>query len=498
MFILPQNDIYRWDKYTIESFSISSLELMAQAAKAFFNWFSEKNFSKEREVHILCGNGNNGGDGLAIAILMRNAFYNVNVYHCQNGNRSDDNEAMLLKLSKIKEVKQCKLTGIQDFPKIDKQSIVIDALFGIGINRPLEGLISQLIQYVNESEATKIAVDTPSGLRFDNDSKGHIFKADFTVSFQSPKLCHLLPENSKYVGDLQIINIGLSDQFKPEKASTFYLQEEDIIDILKPRKKFDHKGTFGHALLITGSYGMIGASILSALSCLRSGCGKLTLILPECGYEILQTSLPEAMIIPNGSTCIQSINTSGKYKAIGIGCGIGKDPDTVQALKNYLNENSDSNLVLDADALNIIADEKLLHKVPSNSILTPHIKEFERLFGISANSFERLDIARSASIKHGLYIILKGAYTCITTPDGIQYFNSTGNPGMATAGTGDVLTGILTGIFSQGYSVQDSCLLGVYLHGLAGDFALKKYGENALIASDIATHLPHAFKSLIQ
>ena len=293
-------------------------------------------------------------------------------------------------------------------------------------------------------------------------------------------------------------------QNKPEGKSTatissiYNLISTDLVKrIHKIRQKFDHKGTFGHALIIAGSYGKVGAAILAARACLRSGAGLLTIHAPKCAYEILQISLPEAMVsLDFHEYYFTRVKDLSPYKAIGIGCGISTQMLTANALE-YVLKNVSTPLVLDADALNLMAvEQKLLKLLPKKSIITPHPKEFERLFGASINDFEMLILQIAKSKEYGIYIVLKRANTCITTPEGVCYFNDTGNPGMATAGSGDALTGIITGLLSQNYSPLEAAVLGVYVHGLAGDMAAKKLGHEALLAGYIIDNLGNAFSEV--
>jgi len=367
------------------------------------------------------------------------------------------------------------------------------------LNRSVEGYWSVLIEHLNKLSNKIIAVDLPSGLFADEYSTSSaIIKADYTISFELPKLAFFFPENQNYIGQCYILPIGLSSSYMASaETSNHFLMGEEMQQLLKKRNKFDHKGVFGHALLIGGSYGMVGAIILAGKACLRSGVGLVSIHAPESAYPILQTSLPEAMVSIDPHHYFYSKNpVLVSYKAIGCGCGLNQKPSSVKALKELLTQ-VDAPMVLDADALNIIAKHPdWLSLIPTNSILTPHVKEFTRLFGDSDNDFERNALQQQKAKEYGLHIVLKGANTCIATPDGRCYFNTTGNPGMATAGSGDVLTGILTGLLAQGYTPLDACRIGVYLHGKAGDVAAKQLGHESLIASDIVQYLGNAFQEV--
>ncbi len=499
MKIFNTEKIKAWDANTIENEPIDSLELMERASKTFVSWFTEKFSNKTTPIYVFCGNGNNGGDGFAISRLLHQKSYDVIVVALSvSDKRSIDNQANLNAIQKMSDLKFLTLSDSEDFPPIQDSSIVIDALLGTGLKDEIYGFTQYLVHFLNQLNVIRVAVDIPSGLFGDETSTGVIFYADYTFSFEQPKLAFMFPENHKYVGKWIVKSIHLSEEYyASERADNYLLTDKIVLSHYKKRRKFEHKGSFGHAILIMGSRGKIGAAVLSTFACLRSGCGLATVYTPSCGYEILQTSIPEAMVITdNNDSYIGSLPETDKYDAIGIGCGLGIENETQKVLGELL-QNSKQPLVLDADALNIIASNpEMLNEIPENSILTPHPKEFERLFGKTSNDFERNSLQRQNAIKLGCFILLKGAHSCIATPDGTCYYNSTGNPGMATAGSGDVLTGIITGLLAQGYSSRPSLCIGVYLHGLAGDIGAKALGEDSLIARDLIKYLPNAFMEL--
>jgi NAD(P)H-hydrate epimerase len=496
MKLFNAEQIKSWDAYTIQNEGINSLELMERASETFVNWFAEQFPDKTVPVYVFCGNGNNGGDGLAISRLLHQKSYNVNVIVLPlSDRRSIDNQTNLNAVQKIDGLKTSTLTNGEDFPSIPNSSIIIDALFGTGLNNELHGLTQDLVYFLNQLNTVRVAVDIPSGLFADKPSTGAIFNADYTFSFEQPKLAFLFPENHKYVGRWIVKSIHLSEEYYlNESTDNFLLTNEVALSHYKKRGKFEHKGSFGHAILIVGSKGKIGAAVLSTFACMRSGSGLTTVYTPSCGYEILQTSIPEAMVITDSNeSYIGSSPKTDPYDAVGIGCGLGMENETQKVLGELLNT-STKPIVLDADALNIIASNpEMLNEIPENSILTPHPKEFERLFGKTSNDFERTSLQRQKAMHLKCFILLKGAHSCIATPDGICYYNSTGNPGMATAGSGDVLTGIITGLLAQGYSSKAALALGVYLHGLAGDLAAKELSEDSLMARDLIKYLPKAF-----
>ncbi|NNL90772.1 MAG: NAD(P)H-hydrate dehydratase [Saprospiraceae bacterium] len=500
MKIFSTEQIKRWDQYTISEEGIESLALMERASNTFVNWFIHQFPNEDVPIFVFCGNGNNGGDGLAISRLLHQKAYTVTVFiFGETDKRSKDNHANLQAAHKIRDLKIINLSSASDFPTLPESAVIIDALFGTGLKNKLYGLAEELVQYLNQCQGIRVAVDMPSGLLGDCKSTGNVVKADFTFSFEQPKLAFMFPENYKYVGHWIAQSIQLSKQFYSEELTDHYLMTQEYVkSTFKKRQKFEHKGNFGHALLMMGSRGKIGAAVLSASASLRSGCGLTTIYAPACGYDILQTSVPEAMVISDiNEDYISNVPELGKpYDAIAIGCGIGLMEETQIAIGKFL-KNASQPLVLDADALNIIAlNPQMLAWIPKDSILTPHPKEFERLFGPTSDSFERNKLQQEKAIALECYILLKGAHSCIATPEGKCYYNSTGNPGMATAGSGDVLTGIIVGLFAQGYNSEAAICLGTYVHGLSGDLAAREIGETSLIASDLIKYLPSAFKKL--
>ncbi|MFT5383513.1 MAG: hydroxyethylthiazole kinase-like uncharacterized protein yjeF [Saprospiraceae bacterium] len=488
------------DASTIKNKPISSIDLMESAAMVFTNWFTKKFDYEHNSVHIFCGPGNNGGDGLAIARLLHHGFYNVHIYLCKIGKQTsldfDEN------LNRLPRHDAISITDIKPgtlLPELPNDAILVDGIFGSGLNRSIEGYWADLIEHLNELEVIRVAIDIPSGLFADQHSEGLAICAHQTFSFELPKLAFFFQENYLFVGHWKFRSIGLMQSYIDElESSNYYIDIKLAKSIFRKRGKFDHKGTFGHALLIAGSYGMIGAALLSTKAALRSGAGLVTLHTPKIAYTIVQGNIPEAIVsIDPEEHFISKIPDLEKYSALGIGPGIGNNKLTISFLHDLIKSYT-SSIVLDADALNIIAKAPaLFNHLPKGSILTPHPKEFERLFGKTKNDFERNELQRTKSKELGVYIILKGAHTCISSPNGICYFNATGNPGMATAGSGDVLTGMITALLAQNYSARDSAILGVYLHGLAGDLGVLDLGsEEALIAGDIVESIGLAFKNL--
>jgi len=490
------------DAYTIKEENITSLELMERAAKAFTCWFENK-FQPAEQVVIFCGPGNNGGDGLAVARLLQQRGYQVQVFVVgDTAKASADFKANLECLPS--QVKQQHIQQEQDIPDITANACIIDALFGTGLNRPVAGIYAKVIAQLNDSGATITAVDMPSGLYTDSQtpSESAIIKAHYTISFQLPKQAFFLPQHEMYVGEWHVVPIGLSGKFISEVDTRLYFStQQDMQQLLKPRKRFSHKGLYGHALLLAGGFGKMGAAVLASRACLRAGIGLLTIQAPAAGYDILQTAVPEAMTLAdkNRKHLSHLPQEMDRYTVIGTGPGIGTERVTKTTIGQLL-ATSTQPLVIDADAINIIgSSDKLKAQLPKNKVIfTPHPKEFERLAGKSNNDYDRLQDMLEFCHTYACYIVLKGSNTAIGTPDGNIYFNTTGNAGMATGGTGDVLTGVITALVAQQYTLEDACRLGVYVHGLAGDLALNTVGEISMTASDVIDHLPHAFLQLQQ
>ncbi len=500
MKILTPEQIRVLDAYTIAHESIKSIDLMERAANAFVNWFIQQFPDTERTpIKVFCGPGNNGGDGLAIARLLYRKHYSVTVYVCQIGTKQSPDFAKNLKrLPSRRSLHNFTIKEGAGLIQVEPEALLIDAIFGSGLNRTISGYWETLIDYINKLPNQVVAVDIPSGLFAEKHTTGTAIQANYTLSFELAKKAFFFPENYQKVGKTFIQPIGLSLAFiQQTKTNNFLITKSLVASILKKRQKFDHKGTYGHALLMVGSFGKMGAAILATKACLRSGAGLVTTHAPKCGYTILQISCPEAMAsIDQSNNYISKLPILTAYKAIGIGCGIDQKQETKTALFDLLTKATQP-LVLDADALNLLAaNPEQLTNIPPNSILTPHPKEFERLFGKTTNNFAKNELQLVKAKELNCIILLKGANTCIATPQGDCYFNTTGNPGMATGGSGDVLTGILTGLLAQGYTTKEATILGVYLHGLAGDLATETLGQESMIAGDLVDYLGKAFKLL--
>jgi len=498
MKIFTTEQIRKIDEYTIKNEPIASIDLMERAAKACCNWITD-HFTKDTFFYLFAGPGNNGGDTFALArLLLNNGYNNIKVYYLNTGKLSADCELNKKRLENLKSDIIYKIETEKDLPVICENSIIIDGLFGSGLNRPLENLPAYIVNYLNNLKCKIISIDIPSGLFGEDNTynkKENIIKATWTLTFQFPKLSFFFAENEIFTGKWNVLDIGLHKEIINETFTPYYYIElKDIKNLIKTRSKFSHKGNFGHSLIIAGSYGMSGAAILAAKACLRSGSGLVTVHVPKICYSILQTTVPEAILsIDKSSKFFSKIPQLLKYNAIGIGPGIGTSKKTQKAFKKLLSK-INVPLVIDADGINILSNNKnWLHLLPENTILTPHPGEFDRLTLRHTSGYERHKMQLELSQKHKIIIILKGAYTSITTPDGKCYFNSTGNPGMATGGSGDVLTGILTGLLAQKYAPLDVALIGTFLHGLAGDLSLKEESLESLISSDIIKNIGKAF-----
>jgi NAD(P)H-hydrate epimerase len=502
MKIFTSAQIHELDKYTIEHEPIASLDLMERAAKALTRAIMEI-WPTTTPIVVFSGPGNNGGDGLAVARLLAEEGYQVSVYLFNiSGHLSTECAANKKRLEDCKRIHTF-VEVVQEFdpPVLEKNMLVVDALFGSGINKPLAGGFAVLVKYINASLAQVVSIDVPSGLMTEDNTynvRAHIIRATMTLTLQQPKLSFLFPEFQQNIGQLRILDIRLSQEGTDRiETPVTIIEETDVRSRILSRPPFAHKGQMGNAMLIAGSYCMAGAAILAAKACLRAGVGKVTVNSPKRNIPILQTSVPEAVIqMGNDETIFAEAIEAEDYQALGIGPGLGQTEQTAIAVIAQLRR-TQCPIVADADALNILGSHRAwIQQLPKGTILTPHPKEFDRLEGHSADSYERLTKARKLAERIQGYVIVKGRYSAICMPDGQVLFNPTGNAGMATAGSGDVLTGIITALLARGYKQQDACIVGVYLHGLAGDLAAQALGEESLIASDIIQYLPQAFKRL--
>lgn len=500
MKVFNVSQIKKIDEFTVINQGITSVDLMERASLVL----SEKLIrilDIDQPILVFAGMGNNGGDALAVARILLSKHFILEVYIVAPEDRfSEDclaNKNRLERLTNVYIIKEEK-----DIPRIYPNSIVIDGLFGSGMNRPLDGVFLEVVKAINKSQAKVYAIDMPSGLFAENNSNNNaegIVRADKVFTFQFPKLSLLLPDSGDYCQQMKVLDIGLCDKcIKEEQTDLYLIEKEDVSQLPLCRRTFSHKGTYGKALLIAGSYGKMGAAILSARACLRTGVGLLTVHAPRCGVDILQTAVPEAMVDADVfAEKVSRVELELNQFAIGIGPGIGVGEKTKDLLSDIF-DRYHKPIVIDADALNLIAsDESLKNKIPAKSVLTPHPVEFDRLYGsVSSNGYERLQNARMFARLHDVYVVLKGAYTAIVTPEKKVYFNPTGNPGMATGGSGDVLTGMITSLLAQQYPPEKAAVLGVYLHGLAGDLSSKSKSEQAMLPSDMIEYIGKAYHTL--
>lgn len=486
MKILDSGEIRKWDAYTIKNEPISSFDLMERAAKLCTKYILGS--YAFNSVDIFCGIGNNGGDGLVVARLLNERKISVNVYIVEfSKNYAEDFQKNLDLLPKSI---QPQILTQEKFETEINGELIIDAIFGSGLNKPIEGWLGEVVKVINDSKKQIVSIDMPSGL-FSDSNRGnnfeHIVKSDRTITFQCPKLSFFFPEYSKYVGHFHILNIGLSNSFSG-KSDYNYVTRSDIQ--LKNRNKFSHKGENGYLTVIGGIINMFGAAIICSKAAFRTGCGYVGTRCSEKGIQPLMNHLPEAVWLDN-----KSENYPDKTTAIAIGPGLGLSDESIKLLTQALD--SHIPLVIDADAITLISeDTTLLDKLPKNSILTPHRGELERLIGKTNSSEDLLVNQMNFSKKYKIFIIQKGAYSKLTCPDGTVYINSTGNPGMASAGMGDALTGIIGSLLAQNYSPKVSALFGMYLHGYAGDLIEQKTGQRGMLTTDLIDMLPKVLNSI--
>ena len=503
MKIFTSTQIHELDRYTIEHEPIRSVDLMERAAKAITHAITEE-WTTHTPVVVFAGPGNNGGDALAVARLLINEGYKVKTYLFNITNHlSDDcvlNRQRLLDGKHAKDL--IEVTAKFDPPELTADMLVVDGLFGSGLNKPLAGGFASLVKYINQSPAKVVSIDVPSGLMSEDNTynvRANIIHAYLTLTLHERKLSFLFGDAQQFIGKLKVLDIRLSPEYIQKTEAQYHvLEENDIRSRLLHRDDFAHKGNMGNALIVAGSYGMAGAAVLATRACLRSGVGKVTAITPKKNYDIMQIAVPEAVLqMDHEETAFtEAVDTDG-FDALGIGPGLGRQETTAIAMIAQIRR-AQCPIVADADALNILASHRAwMQQLPKGIIMTPHPKELDRLTGSPANAdYERLHRTCELAKSLQAYIILKGHNSALCLPNGNVFFNPTGNSGMATAGSGDVLTGIITALLARGYHQQNACMVGMYLHGLAGDLAAKELGKESLVASDIIDHLPQAFQYL--
>jgi ADP-dependent NAD(P)H-hydrate dehydratase / NAD(P)H-hydrate epimerase len=485
------------DAYTIRHEPIGSLALMERAASECTRWIVN-HIPKDRPIVVFAGPGNNGGDGLALTRQLLKIGYQVSVYILQTGKHSPDFISNRERLEAKGLQKVNLLCDSGDFPVLSGNALVVDALFGSGLTRPLEGLSAMLVEWINKANLEVLSIDIPSGLSPDGiPSPGDpVIRAARTLSFQFPKLAFFLEGNHEFTGNWDVLDIGLHpDAIRDTVTPYFLIEPTDVF--IPPRDAFSHKGVFGHALLCAGSQGKMGAAILASKACLRTGVGLLTTATPVAGRDIIQVAVPEAMCFAQGlqTHCLESFPEVKGFNAVGVGPGIGQEEPVIKMFGHLIESCRDKPLLVDADGINILASHpEWMSILPSDTVITPHPGEFRRLAGDSANSIDGLLLAREFAREHRLVLVLKGAYTRVISPSGDCFFNPTGNPGMATAGSGDVLSGIILSLLAQGLKPLNAAISGVYLHGLSGDLATAEGSMESLIAGDLVTYLGAAFR----
>ncbi len=501
MKIFTSEQIRQIDQYTITNEPVSPYDLMERASRELFARITTL-VNRNSDIMVFAGTGNNGGDGLAVTRMLLDSGYRASAFIINiSPRRSPEWEVNLSLLNNIGGTPAVVVDDSASLPVIPSGTVVVDAIFGSGLTRSPEGLAAEAIRLINKSDSLVISLDVPSGLAGENGEdfdKDAIVKADYTLAIQFPRLSFMFAENYCFTGDWMVVPIGLHPAAIARTDTPYYLLDASAVaPLLRKRGKFDHKGDFGHALLAAGSYGKMGAAILGASAAMHTGAGLLTCHVPLKGYQIIQIAVPEAMAETDQSELVVSeIADPGRFDAVAIGPGIGCKPNAQKAVNKLLSE-YDGPLVLDADAINILGmNREWLKMMKPGTILTPHPKEFARIAGDSNTGFERLQRQLEITAGYNCIVVLKGAHTSVSLPGGRVFFNTSGNPGMATAGSGDVLTGIVLGLLAQGYSPEDAAITAVYLHGLAGDAASHKAGEEALTASDIVDNIHVAYTKI--
>lgn len=497
MKILTSEQIRQIDRYTVMHEPIASVDLMERAAGACVRRIATL-AGKDEVIHVFCGVGNNGGDGLAITRLLLDEQFNCHAYLVLfRDTLSEDAETNFKRLKQKYPTRISEVRTANELPA-DAGTLAIDALLGTGVTKRTEGLLESAITHINEKYKRVISIDLPSGLFTEGPQLGQNIVRSVTLTLQLPKLALLLPENGPYVRQFELVDIGLSETAINDcHTSYYYVTASDVAPLLKPRDRFSHKGTYGHALLVAGSRGKKGAALLAAEACLRAGTGLLTVHSTADTLSALSVRHPEAMSSEDEhSEMITQVVRPENYRAVAFGPGTGTHADTATVLKKILQHGTEK-LVIDADGLNLLAENKTwLEFLPPQAILTPHPGEWRRLAGKADDEIENLELLREFSRRHGCIVVLKGAHSCIAMPDGNLFFNSSGNPGLAKGGTGDALTGLILGLLSSGYTAPQAAIIGVFVHGLAADLCLQEMAAESMLATDVIRKFGTAFSNL--
>lgn len=499
--LLTTAQMRKADEHTIIQKPIASIDLMEQASRAFTGYFSNHFPDKKKPVVVCCGTGNNGGDGLAIArLLNEDGYEKVEVVVIRfTGKSSPDFDANFIRL-KPAQITFTEIDHAKGLPEINPEAVIIDAILGSGLNKPLRDELEILIGKINSLKNTVVAVDVPTGFYADEetDPKATSIHAELTITFQRPKLNFFLPESVSSIKKWEVVDIGLDEEYLQSVQSPYKLiDEKGICQWLKPRHNFDHKGTFGHAFLVAGQAETMGAALLCSEACIHTGAGLTTVCIPESGLTALNTRLPEAMAFLRKKFELPEPKWE-KFSAIAIGPGLGTDEASAHILRHILHHTLVP-VVIDADGLNLLSQEKEWQKrLPENSILTPHVKEFDRLFGLHKNWWQRIKTGREKAVALKTIIVLKNRYTFIFSPDGTVFINPTGNPAMATGGMGDVLTGVIVALLAQDYLPVEAAVIGVYLHGKTGDELAFHRPKHVVLPSELAAHIPFCLAKMLQ
>jgi NAD(P)H-hydrate epimerase len=526
MKVVTAEEMRNIDRVTIEEYGIPGIVLMERAGLAVASKIKDL-FGRKRVI-VISGGGNNGGDGLVVARVLYNEGWDVKIFLTA---RPED-----LKGDALFQYNAAIKFGVNIYPMeefltyhsslITRHSIIVDAILGTGLSKNVTGKLSEVISLINRLNIPVVSVDIPSGISSDNGQiMGEAIKADYTVTFGLPKRGHLLYPGADYTGRLFIEDIGFPQKLLlSDKLNVELLEKKNISSLIFERQRYSHKGDYGHVFIVAGSRGKTGAAIMAAKACLRTGAGLVTLGIPESLIDIFQSRVTEEMTLPlpdkvdgtlsekASGMILDFLNT--KADVLAIGPGIGVNAETEKLIKTLI-KNSKTTMVIDADGINSIkGDRGIFKKAKAPIILTPHPGEMAKLLHQKAESRkqnaevaagfslrdeiekDRINTAISFAKETGTYLVLKGVPTIIAELDGKAFINSTGNPGMATGGTGDVLTGMISGFLGQGLKPIDASITGVYMHGLAGDIAVAEKGEHSLIAGDIIDKIPAAFDSL--
>ncbi len=505
MKLFTTEDLRNIDRKTIEIDGVTSRELIGRVAEGVAREITSR-WRPTKRVAVFAGSGNNGADALIVAKILQTQGFHPDVYLFNIGGKrlSADCEACRDELLQLPGVQFTEVITTFDLPVLSPSWVVVDGLFGSGLTAPLSGGFVSLVRYINESRATVISIDVPSGLFGEWNPQSinrNIIHASLTLAVESPRISFLIGDNAELVGEWRILDIGLNQDVIRSTPTKYHLVEEaDVRRLLLPRPEFSSKADFGDALLVAGSYGMMGAAVMAARGALRSGAGKVSVYSPRCGFTVLQTSVPEALFLyDKNDIVVTNISSDRQFTAVGLGPGLGTHEATVNAIDTFIKQNAKHPLVIDADALNCLARRRdTLHHLPPLSILTPHAGEFDRLFDQHTSNEKRLLKAVEVAQMYNVLILLKGRYSALVRPDGKIYFNSSGTPAMATPGSGDVLTGVITGLLAQGYKPELAALIGMYVHGLAGELAEEVHGQYGVTAGDIAGNIGKAIKLLMK